>query len=68
MKGDDENTDTWIKLAAATANVVRWLQFTEQENEQRERQSSAGHSDEQKGEKNRHNVDCELNEERAVRE
>jgi hypothetical protein len=23
---DNDNSDTWISLAAATANVVRWLQ------------------------------------------
>ena len=37
MEGDNENTDTWIKLAAATANVVRWLQLNEKQNEDRKR-------------------------------
>lgn len=64
----DDGELSFIQLAAVTANVIRFLETQKKEGIERERQTNSGNGDEQKGEQNRHNVDCALNEERAGRE
>ena len=58
---EHNNTDIgFITLAAATANVVRYLQLAEQKKEDRHRDAEPDRDDEQKAEKYRHAVDQRL--------
>jgi hypothetical protein len=44
----NDNTDTWISLAALTANVVRYLQPNEKQNEEGKRDPAPSGADEKK--------------------
>ena len=69
MEGTHDDDELgFIQLAAVTANVIRFLKTQKKEGIERERQTHSGNSDEQKCEKDRHNVDHTLNEKVALRE
>ncbi len=41
----NEETETWITLKAATLNVVQWLKLNEKQTEQRERKDAENDDD-----------------------
>lgn len=62
MEGDnnDENELSFIRLAAATANIVRWLEANKQQAEHSKDQPDAGDRDEQNRKDHRCRVDQRL--------
>jgi hypothetical protein len=67
MEGNNNEDElTFVKLAAVTANVVRWLmQVDEEKKEETGRDSNAGKTDEQRTEDERRYIETRLREIRA---
>jgi uncharacterized membrane protein YqiK len=57
---DNDNTDTWISLAAATANVVRWLEGTEQKKEDAQRDAEQNTENDKKRDEQRAYIEQRL--------
>ncbi|MCK1459140.1 hypothetical protein IVB34_12665 [Bradyrhizobium sp. 2] len=53
MKADNDNTDTWIELAAATANLVRYLEGSDEHQRDGERQTPEQRSEKENPEDRR---------------
>ena len=67
MEGEhDEEELSFVRLAAATANVVRFLETQKQESEHRKPETKSGRENESEGNKHRRDIDCELQKERTV--
>jgi hypothetical protein len=67
LDNDDNDSETWITLKAATLNVVLWLKTQKQSGKQCKGDADAGDCNEQDGVDDRENVQARLNELGAVR-
>jgi len=56
-KAANDNTDTWIKLAAATANLVRYLELGDKKQENGERDAQHDHDEKEIAEQHRRAID-----------
>ena len=56
----NDNSDTWIELAAATANLVRYLEGREQQKEDAQRDAEQNKENEQKREEQRAYIEQRL--------
>lgn len=65
---DNDNSDTWISLAAATANVVRWLEGSEQKKEDAQRDAEQNTKNEQQREQQRAYIEQRLRDVAAFEE